>query len=92
MLFFDRCINANIKEEFTMKEQLLEILKDIRPEVDFENEKGLVTDGILDSFSIVTLVGRINEEFDITVGVDELEPENFDSVDAMIELIKKLAD
>lgn len=75
-----------------MKEQLLEILKDIRPEVDFENEKGLVTDGILDSFSIVTLVGRINEEFDITVGVDELEPENFDSVDAMLELIKKLAD
>lgn len=75
-----------------MKEQLLEILKDIHPEVDFENEKGLVTDGILDSFSIVTLVGRINEEFDITVGVDELEPENFDSVDAILKLIKELAD
>lgn len=75
-----------------MKEQLLEILKDIHPEVDFESEKALVTDGILDSFSIVTLVGRINEEFDITIGVDELEPENFDSVDAMLALIKELAD
>lgn len=75
-----------------MKDQLMEILEELRPEVDFENETALITDGILDSFDIVSLVAQINSEFDVTIGVDELEPENFDSVDAMLELIKKLAD
>lgn len=75
-----------------MKEQLMKILNELRPDVDFENETALVTDGILDSFDIVSLVGEINAEFDITVGVDELEPENFDTVDAMLELIAELAD
>jgi acyl carrier protein len=75
-----------------MKEQLMKILNELRPDVDFENETALVTDGILDSFDIVSLVGEINAEFDITVGVDELEPENFDTVSAMLELIAELAD
>jgi acyl carrier protein len=75
-----------------MKEQLMKILNELRPDVDFENETALVTDGILDSFDIVSLVGEINAEFDITVGVDELEPENFDTVAAMLELIEELAD
>lgn len=75
-----------------MKETLIEILKDLHPEVDFESETALVSDGILDSFDIVSLVAEINSEFDVTVGVDELEPENFDSVDAMCKLIKELQD
>ncbi len=75
-----------------MKEQLMKILNELRPDVDFENETALVTDGILDSFDIVSLVGEINAEFDITVGVDELEPENFDTVAAMLDLIAELAD
>jgi len=75
-----------------MKEQLMKILTELRPDVDFENETALVTDGILDSFDIVSLVGEINAEFDITVGVDELEPENFDTVAAMLDLIAELAD
>ncbi|MBR5826497.1 MAG: acyl carrier protein [Clostridia bacterium] len=75
-----------------MKEQLMKILNELRPDVDFENETALVTDGILDSFDIVSLVGEINAEFDITVGVDELEPENFDTVAAMLDLIADLAD
>lgn len=75
-----------------MKEKLLAVLKELRADVDFENETALVTDGILDSFDIVSLVAELNSEFDITIGVDDLEPENFDTVDAMLELIKDLAD
>ena len=75
-----------------MKEKLLEILEDLRPEVDFENETELVTDGILDSFDIVSLVAQLNDEFDITIGVDDLEPENFDTVDAMLALIESMRD
>ena len=75
-----------------MKEKVLAILKEIRPDIDFENEKALITDGLLVSYDIVSIVGELNDEFDITIGVDELEPENFDSVDAMVELIKELED
>lgn len=75
-----------------IKETLLSILNDLHPEIDFESEEALVTDGILDSFDIVSLVAEINSEFDITVGIDELEPENFDSVDAMEKLVESLLD
>ena len=75
-----------------IKETLLSSLGDLHPEIDFENEDALVTDGVLDSFDIVSLVAEINSEFDITVGIDELEPENFDSVDAMEKLVESLLD
>ena len=75
-----------------MKEKVLAILKEIRPDIDFENEKALITDGLLVSYDIVSIVGELNDEFDIAIGVDELEPENFDSVDAMVDLIKELED
>lgn len=75
-----------------MKEQLLEILDDLRPDIDFESETELVTNGVLDSFDIVSLVAQLNDEFDITIGVDDLEPENFDTVDAMLALIESMRD
>lgn len=73
-----------------MKEQLMSILKDLRPDVDFEKEQELIDEGILDSFDIVTLVGDINDEFEIGINVEDLLPENFNSVDAMLELISKM--
>lgn len=75
-----------------MKEQVLKLLKGIRPDVDFENEKELIDGGILDSFDIITTVQEFNEEFDIEIDVEDLEPENFNTVDAMTELITKLQD
>ncbi len=75
-----------------MREQLMEILKELRPDVDFEREKALVSDGILDSFDIVSLVGELNAQFSIAIVVDELEPENFDTVDAIQALVSRLED
>ena len=54
-----------------MKEKLMKILKDLRADVDFEKEKKLIDDGILDSFDIVTLVSELNSEFDVEINVDE---------------------
>lgn len=73
-----------------MKEQLMGILKDLRADVDFEKEKKLIDDGILASFDIVTLVSELNSEFDVEINVMDLEPENFNTVAAMMELIEKL--
>ena len=71
-------------------EKLLEILSQLRPDVDFEDNKALIDDGVIDSFDIVALVGEINEEFDVDIGVEHLLPENFNSVDAMLALIGRL--
>lgn len=73
-----------------MKEQLMAILEDIRPDVDFEHEKKLIDGSVLDSFDIITIAQEISEAFDVDIDVEDLEPANFNSVDAMIELIKDL--
>ena len=71
-------------------ERILEILTGVRPDVDFENEKSLIDDGILDSFDIISIVSEFNDEFDIEIDVEDLEPENFNTIEAMQELIEKL--
>ena len=71
-------------------EELMEILQDLRPDVDFESEKSLVSGGVLDSFDIISLVSTLNDEFDITIRPANLAPENFDSAEAIMELIENL--
>ena len=73
-----------------MKEQLLTLLKEVRPDVDFEKETKLIDDSILDSFDIIQIVMEMNEAFDVEIQVEDLEPVNFNDIDAMIELITKL--
>lgn len=71
-------------------EKVLEILTDVRPDVDFMNETRLIDDGIIDSFDIIAIVSELNDEFDVQIPIDELEPENFNTVEAIHELIIKL--
>lgn len=73
-------------------EQLLEILEGVRPDLDFEIENSLVDDGILDSFDIITIVGEVNEAFNVEIDVVDLLPENFNSAEAIYDLIRKLQD
>ncbi len=71
-------------------EEIMKILTEVRPDVDFANEKKLIDDGILDSFDIITIVSEFNEAFDIDIDVEDLEPVNFNTVSAMEELIRRL--
>ena len=71
-------------------DELLTLLNGICPKVDFVNEKKLIDDGKLDSFDIISIVNELNEHYDIEIDVDDLEPENFNTVEAMLELIEKL--
>lgn len=73
-------------------ETLMAILEELRPDVDFANEKSLVTDGVFDSFDIISLVSQLNDEFDITIKPANLLPENFNSAEAILSLIEKLQD
>ncbi len=71
-------------------EKLLEILENIKPGVDYENTKTLIDDHYLDSLSILSLIAEIEDEFDVIVPTIEIIPENFNSVEAMMNLITKL--
>ena len=71
-------------------ESLLKILAEIRPDVDFEDNKELVDSGELDSFDIVTLVGELCDAYEIEIGADDIVPENFNSVEAIMALVTKL--
>ena len=71
-------------------EELLSILTGIRPEIDFKKETKLIDDGLLDSFDIISIVGELNEHFDIEINVEDLEPNNFNTVQAMMDLITRL--
>lgn len=71
-----------------MKENVLEILTEIRKDIDFENETGLIDDNLLTSLDIVAIVGEFNDAFDVEISVEDLVPENFNSVAAMVALIE----
>lgn len=71
-------------------DKLIEILKEIHPDVDFETENALVDDEILDSLDIVTLITEINDRFDVSIPAEEIIPENFNSAAALYDLITRL--
>ena len=73
-------------------DELLEILNDLHPEVDFNSETGLIDNKVLDSFDIVTIITEISSNYDITIPAGEIVPENFNSARALFELTQRLSD
>lgn len=73
-------------------EQLMQILNELHPDVDFTTQEHLIDDMILDSFDIVTLISEISEEYGITITADKIVPANFNSAKALYALIQELED
>ena len=71
-------------------EELIEILEDIDPSVDYKECETLVTDNYLDSLAIISLVAEIEERFDVQIPTVEIIPDNFNSAKALWELIERL--
>ena len=71
---------------------LLEILRELHPETDFEKETALVDHGVLVSFDIVMLITRIEEEFDVVIPAKDITPEHFNSAKALWALIERLSE
>lgn len=70
-------------------QKLLAILRDVNEDVDFENEKALVDDGLIDSFDINVLIGALDEAYDIHIEVGDIEPENFNSAETILATVKR---
>ena len=73
-------------------EELIDILEEIKPGVDWEKETDLIGDHILDSLKIVQLVGALNDEFDIEITPIDIVPENFKTVKTIYAMVKRLED
>ncbi len=72
-----------------MKEQILQILSEIRPECDFGRSSDFFTDGLLDSFDLMTLVAALDKQLSISIDGTEIIPENFRNVEAIMRLLLK---
>lgn len=71
-----------------MREEILEILTGICPDVDFENEEELIDGGVIDSFAVIQIVTELMEYFDIFIDADDIEPENLNSLDDICEMVE----
>ena len=71
-------------------DELLQILEDIDPDIDYEHETNLIDGRCLDSLSILTLISEICDNFDIEIGPKWMRHENFNSVHAMWEMIQAI--
>lgn len=71
-------------------ERILEMLKREFPLIDFDREKHLMTDGILDSLAVVSIIANLEEMFDISVTMEYIQPDNFESAEAMWAMVEEL--
>ena len=68
-------------------DELLELLEDIKPTVDFRTCTGLIDDGYLDSFDILSIVSELNDAFGIEISPVDIIPENFNSAQALWNIL-----
>ncbi|MCD8211436.1 MAG: acyl carrier protein [Oscillospiraceae bacterium] len=71
-------------------EELLDILKELHPEIDFDTCTTLVDDKLIDSFDIVTIITEVKDAYDVVIPANEIVPENFNSAQALYALICRL--
>ncbi|MBQ4123739.1 acyl carrier protein [bacterium] len=72
-----------------MRDKVVAIIQDNRPDIDDVEHAEFVTDGLLDSFDIVTLVAEFDKTFGISIDGADITPDNFNSIDSIIEMLKK---
>ncbi len=71
-------------------EKLIEILNEIDDSIDYSSEKRLIDDQLLDSFGVITLVAELEDAFDISIEAAEMVPANFNSAEAIWNMVQRL--
>ena len=72
-----------------MKSEIIAILNELKPGEVFSDSNSFIDDGLLDSFDIVSLIGMLEEKYRITIDGMDIIPENFQSVDSIVNLLHK---
>lgn len=55
----------------------------------YSDDASLLDEGIIDSIGVLELVNFVSTDLGLSVGPDEITPENFDSVNRLAEYIRK---
>lgn len=71
-------------------EQLIELLQDVRDDIDFESCTDLIDGKVLSSFDIIQIISVLDDEYDISIPATEIVPENFNSAEAIFRMVQKL--
>lgn len=71
-------------------EELKSLLKDMYPNIDFDKEEALYDDGVIDSVDVVSIIAKLEEAFDISVTMEYIQPNYFQSVATMWEMVEEL--
>lgn len=74
----------------SIKEQVMSILKEIKPTKDLSEVTDIIDGAYLDSFELMSLIANLGDAFGIEIDVDEIMPENFNSVDAIAAMVARL--
>ena len=72
-----------------MKEKIVAIMNELRPEFDFTEDVNFIEEGMLDSFDVVNLVDELDSTFGISIDGVDIIPENFSSIEAIMNLLEK---
>ena len=70
-----------------MKEKIIKILTELRPEFEFTDDVNFIEEGMLDSFDVVNLVTELDNTFNISIDGVDILPENFSSIEAIENLL-----
>ena len=71
-------------------QQLLILLRDLHPVINFTAEEGLIDRKILTSFDVVSIVAELSETYDVELRAVDIVPENFNSAWALFALIERI--
>ena len=73
-------------------DRIIELLKEIKEDIDYENETSLIDDELLDSFDILQIISALDDEFDISIPASMIVPENFNSAEALWKMVQESMD
>ena len=73
-------------------ERLIELLTEIKEDIDYERETSLIDDELLDSFDILQIISAIDEEFEVAIPAAMIVPDNFNSAEALWNMVQELQD
>ena len=68
-------------------DKVSQILKEVKPTKNLDGITDIVEGGYLDSFELMTLISMLSEAFDVEIEVDDIIPENFNSINAIVSMI-----
>jgi len=87
-------MNQNYQEDaqMSMNQKIADVILSFKPGVDLESSDDFIEDGIIDSFDVIAIVSEFNDAFDVEIGVLDLVPENFKSIETLAAMITRLSD